>query len=131
MATSIFALLSTHSLLFLFLSAILLLVLYVVYYRLLHPLARYPGPFLASITNLWKVYQLSTLHLPEILVQLHEKHGDVVRVGPNDLSFQTNSAYGQIYKGGRSLPKTSFYDGFTTFNPNLFGTQDEEVSYGL
>ncbi|KAK6197122.1 hypothetical protein LQW54_010917 [Pestalotiopsis sp. IQ-011] len=25
------------------------------------------------------------------------------------------------------MKKTQFYDGFTTFNPNLFGTQDEEI----
>lgn len=58
---------------------------------------------------------------------MHEKYGDVVRVGPNDLSFNTGEAVSAIYKAGRSLPKTGFYDGFTAFNPNLFGTKDEEV----
>jgi len=104
-----------------------LAIAYTVYYRWLHPLARYPGPFWASVTNIWKAYHLSTLHLPDKLVSLHEQYGDVVRVGPNDLSFRTDSAYALIYKGGRSLPKTKFYDGFTAFNPNLFGTQDEDV----
>lgn len=103
------------------------LVLYSIYYRWFHPLAGYPGPFLASVTNLWKVYQLSTLHLPETLERAHDKYGDVVRVGPNDLSFRTSSAYNVIYKGGRALPKTKFYDAFTAFRPNLFGTQDEDV----
>ena len=102
-------------------------VVYVIYYRLLHPLAKYPGPFWASVTNVWKAYHLSTLHLPDKLVGLHEQYGDVVRVGPNDLSFRTENASGLIYKGGRSLPKTKFYDGFTAFKPNLFGTQDEDV----
>jgi len=106
-----------------------LLCSYVIYYRYLHPLARYPGPFVASFTNLWKVYQLSTLRMPETLRQMHEKYGDVVRVGPNDLSFNTPNAVSAIYKAGRSLPKTGFYDGFTTFNPNLFGTKDDEVSF--
>lgn len=104
-----------------------LLCLYVIYYRCFHPLARYPGPFFASFTNLWKVYQLSTLRMPEKLRQMHEKYGDVVRVGPNDVSFNTRNAVSTIYKAGRSLPKTGFYDGFTTFNPNLFGTRDDEV----
>lgn len=108
------------------------LILYTLYYRVFHPLANYPGPFLASITNLWKVYYLFTLHLPDRLAALHDQYGEVVRVGPNDLSFRTDNAYSQIYKGGRSLPKTGFYNGFTAFNPNLFGTQDEEVrSHGL
>ncbi|KAF5703649.1 cytochrome P450 monooxygenase [Fusarium mundagurra] len=100
---------------------------YIVYYRYLHPLAKYPGPPLASITNLWKTYHLWNLHLPHTLVRLHEQYGDVVRVGPNDLSFRNPDAVNTIYKAGRQLQKTGFYDGFTTFNPNLFGTQDEEV----
>lgn len=100
---------------------------YIVYYRVFHPLARYPGPFFASLTNLWKLYHQWTLRMPETLRELHERYGEVVRVGPNDLSFNNPEAVPVIYKGGRSLPKTAFYDGFTTFNPNLFGTQDEEV----
>ncbi|KAF5966130.1 hypothetical protein FBULB1_11832 [Fusarium bulbicola] len=100
---------------------------YIVYYRYLHPLAKYPGPPLASVTNLWKTYHLWNLRLPHTLVHLHEQYGDVVRVGPNDLSFRNPDAVNTIYKAGRQLQKTGFYDGFTTFNPNLFGTQDEEI----
>ncbi|KAK1675963.1 cytochrome P450 [Colletotrichum godetiae] len=88
--------------------------LYTFYYRNIHPLSRFPGPFLASLTNFWRLRELWSLHLPDTLVALHEKYGDVVRVGPNMLSFRQGSA-------------TKFYDGFTSFNPNLFGTQDEEV----
>ncbi|EXK86379.1 hypothetical protein FOQG_09651 [Fusarium oxysporum f. sp. raphani 54005] len=104
-----------------------LVLVYIFYYRYLHPLAKYPGPPLASVTNLWKTYHLWSLHLPHTLVRLHEQYGDVVRVGPNDLSFRNPDAVNTIYKAGRQLQKTAFYDGFTTFNPNLFGTQDEEV----
>ncbi|KAI7761083.1 hypothetical protein LZL87_011488 [Fusarium oxysporum] len=104
-----------------------LVLVYIVYYRYLHPLAKYPGPPLASVTNLWKTYHLWNLHLPHTLVRLHEQYGDVVRVGPNDLSFRNPDAVNTIYKAGRQLQKTGFYDGFTTFNPNLFGTQDEEI----
>ena len=103
-------------------------ILYACYYRYFHYLSAYPGPAIASITNLWKGYQLSTLHIPETIAKLHAQYGDVVRVGPNDLSFNTSAAVGAIYKAGRSLPKTAFYDGFTAFNPNLFGTQDDVVS---
>ncbi|EXM20719.1 Cytochrome P450 [Fusarium oxysporum f. sp. vasinfectum] len=104
-----------------------LVLVYIVYYRYLHPLAEYPGPPLAAVTNLWKTYHLWNLHLPHTLVRLHEQYGDVVRVGPNDLSFRNPDAVNTIYKTGRQLQKTGFYDGFTTFNPNLFGTQDEEI----
>ncbi|KAJ3948563.1 uncharacterized protein N0V96_002820 [Colletotrichum fioriniae] len=42
------------------------------------------------------------------------------------LSFRQGSAVPRIYKAGRTLAKTAFYDGFTSFNPNLFGTRDDE-----
>ncbi|KAL6407021.1 hypothetical protein AUP68_09842 [Ilyonectria robusta] len=105
----------------------LLVISQIVYYTFFHPLAKYPGPAIAKFTNLWKAYQLWSLHMPETLTQLHDKYGEVVRVGPNDLSFNGGKASAQIYKAGRGLPKTKFYNGFTTFNPNLFGTQDEEI----
>ncbi|KAG4286424.1 hypothetical protein FPRO06_07684 [Fusarium proliferatum] len=104
-----------------------LVLVYIVYYRYFNPLAKYPGPPLASVTNLWKTYHLWNLHLPHTLVRLHEQYGDVVQVGPNDLSFRNPDAVNTIYKAGRQLQKTGFYNGFTTFNPNLFGTQDEEI----
>ncbi|RSL54633.1 hypothetical protein CEP54_009790 [Fusarium duplospermum] len=100
---------------------------YIFYYRNIHPLSKYPGPFLAPFTNLWKLGQLWSLHLPDTLIALHEKHGDVVHIGPNQLSFRQGETVPRIYKAGRTLAKTAFYDGFTSFNPNLFGTQDEEA----
>lgn len=66
--------------------------------------------------------------MPDNLIEAHKRYGSVVRVGPNDLSFDSAEAVSQIYKAGRDMPKTGFYDGFTTFNPNLFGTRDEDVS---
>ncbi|KAK5056690.1 hypothetical protein LTR84_012222 [Exophiala bonariae] len=106
---------------------VLYCVAYISYYRYIHPLSRYPGPFVASFTNFWKVYQLWTSHLPDNLIKVHQKYGSVVRVGPNDLSFNSAEAVTQIYKAGRDMPKTGFYEGFTTFNPNLFGTRDEDI----
>jgi len=66
--------------------------------------------------------------MPEKLLKLHEQYGPVVRYGPNELSFWGVKAINPIYKSGRKVLKSDFYDGFTTFYPNLFGTKDEEVS---
>jgi benzoate 4-monooxygenase len=104
-----------------------ILVLYVVYQRFFHPLSGYPGPIIPSLTNLWKSYHIYNLVLHEKLVELHIRYGPVVRVGPNDLHFWSAEAIAPIYRAGRMMGKTEFYDAFTTFNPNLFGTRDEDV----
>ena len=96
--------------------------------RALHPLAKYPGPLLASLTNGWKAYYVYKLFFHERLIELHQRHGPVVRVGPNHLHFWDGNAIATIYKGGRSMGKSEFYDAFTAFNPNLFGTTNDDVS---
>lgn len=48
-------------------------------------------------------------------------------IGPNDLDFQDADAVAAIYKSGRIMPKSSFYDGFTAFKANVFGTRDEHA----
>jgi hypothetical protein len=97
------------------------------YSLLLHPLRKFPGPFWAAHTDLWRVYHLTTRKLPQTLHQLHSQYGPIVRIGPNDLSFDGVEIVEQVYRGGRKYIKSEFYDGFTTFHPNLFGTRDEEV----
>lgn len=102
---------------------------YVFYQRVLHPLAGYPGPFLASLTDLWQVYQYSTLQQPYHLTELHEKYGQFVRYGPDKLSITAEDAIPVIYqKASKSMPKTEFYDAFGSNRPNIFGTRDEAVS---
>lgn len=102
--------------------------IYIVYMRFFHPLAKYPGPLLASLTNVWRAYWVYKLSLHEKLVELHFQYGPVVRIGPNHLHFWDGDAIAPIYKGGRMMGKTEFYHAFTAFNPNLFGGTDENVS---
>ncbi|KAH8827503.1 cytochrome P450 [Flagelloscypha sp. PMI_526] len=52
-----------------------------------HPLASYPGPFLATLTNLWMAYQSSGGKRHIVLRELHQKYGTHVRIGPNMLSI--------------------------------------------
>ncbi|RLL98061.1 hypothetical protein CFD26_102885 [Aspergillus turcosus] len=58
----------------------------------LHPLAKFPGPKLAAVSNWWLVYQECLLgkSLTDILVDLHQTHGPIVRYGPH-------RAYSDIY----------------------------------
>lgn len=100
---------------------------YVIYMRYLHSLRRYPGPLFASLSNTYKAYYVYNLTLHERLLELHERYGPVVRIGPNHLHTWEGEAIATIYKGGRNMGKTEFYDAFTAFNPNLFGGTNEDV----
>lgn len=106
---------------------LVLLGAYVIYQRYFHPLSKYPGPLLASLTNFWKFYQYSTLKFPEHLIQVHDQYGPIVRIGPNDLNFNNVGAIAPIYRAGRKMPKSIFYNAFTSFVPNVFGATDEQV----
>ncbi|KAF2117998.1 benzoate 4-monooxygenase cytochrome-like protein P450 [Lophiotrema nucula] len=82
-------------------------------YRLtFHPLAKYPGPFLAKITDIhlaWYAYKGSR-HLE--YYRCHEKYGHVVRIGPNSLSFDTVSALKSVYGFRSNVKKADFYKAF-------------------
>ena len=65
--------------------------------------------------------------LPQAVLETHQKYGPVVRIGPNDVNFQGRDAVNPIYKAGRSMPKTTFYDSFVAVHPSLFSTRDEAV----
>ncbi|KAI0198215.1 cytochrome P450 monooxygenase-like protein [Astrocystis sublimbata] len=101
-----------------------------VYLLFFHPLAKYPGPKLAALTELWSVWALTTERLPFIIDQLHKKHGDVVRVGPNELSFATAEAFheihGHVSKGKARFLKTEFYENDDP-TPRIVGVRDPEV----
>lgn len=44
------------------------------------PIRDIPGPFLASFSKLWQVYQLWKGHIEEELIYLHKKHGIIHQI---------------------------------------------------
>lgn len=118
-----------NPILFTGIAIVIVLAGYVIYWRYLHPLAQYPGPLLASLTDLWQVHQFMTLQQPYNLTQLHERYGPIVRYGPDKISITLEEAIQSIYqKGTRLMPKTEFYDAYGAAHPNVFGMRDEAVS---
>jgi hypothetical protein len=81
---------------------------YIVYMRYLHPLAKYPGPLLASLTNLWKAYTMYQGQMEYVIRELHDKYGAIVRIGPNDLVISHPDAIKQIYLAGKAFQKVLF-----------------------
>lgn len=102
---------------------------YVAYQQYFHPLSIFPGPFLASLTDLWQVLQFLAGQQPYNLTELHEKHGSIVRYGPNKLSVTSEDVIRSIYiKNSRIMPKTEYYNpSGRPDRPNLFNTIDIEV----
>lgn len=80
------------------------LILSIAAYRVspFHPLAGYPGPFLAKITRLWALHKTiqGKAHLQ--YYDLHKKYGDVVRTGPNHLSIRDAKAIPTVLGLGTS-----------------------------
>lgn len=83
-----------------------------IYRIFLHPLAKYPGPLLAKITDLYQTYHAlkGDRHLE--FYRIHEKYGPIVRFGPNSLSFNSNTALKEIYGFKSNVRKAKFYEAF-------------------
>lgn len=104
----------------------LFLLAYIVYQRHFHPLSRFPGPYLASLTNFYRFHHELRGDLPTVLHSAHQKYGPFVRIAPNEVDTNTAECIDVVYKkGGRHYLKSDFYDGFTALRPNIFGTRDE------
>lgn len=81
---------------------------YLIKNRFTRGLNKYPGPFLASITDWWRFW-IVYKRRPEVEhIRLHAKHGDVVRLGPNDLSFANPQALKDIYGLNKGFIKVSY-----------------------
>ncbi|KAM7204895.1 hypothetical protein V8F20_003357 [Naviculisporaceae sp. PSN 640] len=94
-------------------------------------LNKYPGPFLASLTDWWRFLDVYKQR-PEVThLALHKKHGKIVRLGPNVLSFSDPEALKTIYGLNKGFIKSDFYvvqqsvvKG--TSLPSLFSTTDND-----
>ncbi len=60
-------------------------------------LSKYPGPSLAAYTDWWRFYDVLGRKAQHTHIELHRKYGDIVRLGPNCLSFADPQAIKDIY----------------------------------
>ncbi|KAF7180775.1 hypothetical protein CNMCM7691_010066 [Aspergillus felis] len=72
-------------------------VAYAVYYVYFDALAKIPGPRLAKLCPSWLIRVFWANKLNQSIREQHQKHGDVVRLGPSELSFSSISAHDTIY----------------------------------
>lgn len=101
-------------------------VLYRIYF---HPLSKYPGPFLAKLTDCYLAYYAwrGDRHLE--FYRAHKKYGQFVRLGPNLLSVNSASALKTIYGFKSNVRKSDFYLAFPAKkgSESVHSTIDKQV----
>lgn len=101
---------------------------WVFYQRFFSPLAKVPGPFLASISRIWITKHSWDGDMNRVMIQLHEKYGNLVRTGPNEVSVALLPAIKKIYGAGSKFRKSDWYSvwqGHRKFD--LFAERDEGI----
>ncbi|KAL4901491.1 hypothetical protein BDW74DRAFT_187701 [Aspergillus multicolor] len=85
---------------------------WVIYTRWFHPLAKFPGPFWASISRIWIVLHVLSGKAEKRQMRLHEKYGPIVRIAPNELIANDPAAIKTLYGTKSGTTKTDFYLAF-------------------
>ncbi|KAH9229420.1 hypothetical protein K456DRAFT_1764567 [Colletotrichum gloeosporioides 23] len=70
---------------------------------------RVPGPFLAALSNLYRVYNVSKGNNQASLIALHDELGDNVRLGPRVVSIRNAADIAKVYSVKNGFPKSGFY----------------------
>ncbi|KAI1791472.1 high nitrogen upregulated cytochrome P450 monooxygenase 2 [Ganoderma leucocontextum] len=83
-----------------------------------HPLARYPGPWSSKVSMLGPALHSTTGQRHKYIKRLHDLHGDVLRIGPNELSIRDPSVALTIL-GASGLPKGTDWVGGMLRDHNL------------
>ncbi|KAK1954598.1 cytochrome P450 [Colletotrichum sublineola] len=82
-----------------------------VYRAAFHRLNSFNGPFLARLSNLWITSKaVKELHLHLEVQDLHKKFGDIVRIGPSELSISNPKAVTLIHSNRSPCTKGPWYE---------------------
>lgn len=104
-------------------SIALVTVLYTVLrlYLSISKLRKIPGPWAYAATRFRLALDAWHARSIHAVYELHRQYGPVVRIGPNEVSFNSLSALRTIYGAGSGFERTSFYRMFDAYGrPNLF-----------
>ncbi|CAN9187219.1 unnamed protein product [Alternaria alternata] len=104
-------------------------IIWIVYSRSFHPLSQYPGPYLASVSRAWIVFQVIGAQAEETQRDLHARYGPIVRIAPNEVAIADPTAIKTIYSVSSGFTKTDFYPTFRPSfarHPDLFTDLDEK-----
>ncbi|KNA95826.1 hypothetical protein FOXG_01241 [Fusarium oxysporum f. sp. lycopersici 4287] len=81
-----------------------------IYRGFFHPLKGYPGPFFSRFSSLYITFQaFKNRRLFEELQLFHKTYGDIVRIGPNELSILGPHALQALHSTSSSCTKGPWY----------------------
>ncbi|KAF2118204.1 cytochrome P450 [Lophiotrema nucula] len=96
----------------------------ILYTIVTHPLRKFPGPFLCSVSNLPFSIWFNSGRKEFTIHALHDKYGPVVRIAPNELSFNTAQSWKDIYgfrTGHQSFLKSEWNEGVSFADQGVHG----------
>ncbi|KPI37255.1 Pisatin demethylase [Cyphellophora attinorum] len=100
-------------------------VIWVVYTRFFHPLSKFPGPFLASVTDWWYFFSLRLKFIDNHRYTLHRRYDTpacrAVRIRPNAVSISDPRAMDIAFGHHPLWVKSEFYE---SFNPHISGGRE-------
>lgn len=98
-----------------------------IYRIFFHPLSRYPGSKVAAASAAWYEWYWN-FHQPGQLLfeieRLHQKHGPVIRIGPDDLHINDPEVFQDVTKVGSKFVKDAKFYNFITFPGSSIGETD-------
>ncbi|KAF3075096.1 Pisatin demethylase [Trichoderma lentiforme] len=101
---------------------------YVVYQCFFSPIAAFPGPFAAKFTKIWRAYATYRGQWHREIMELHRRYGNVVRIGPNELSVGDPEAFRTIYRVNGAFVKSACYAVLQGSRPfDLTGERNEKI----
>ncbi|KAK5661853.1 hypothetical protein OQA88_9957 [Cercophora sp. LCS_1] len=105
-----------------------LLLLRTLYQLHIHPLSIYPGPTLWSLTRIPLARAQLSGNAHTVILSLHKKYGDIVRIAPDELSYSHPAAWDEIYGPRRKDRAENAKDHVFYFfsRENIVGSGDED-----
>lgn len=81
-------------------------------------LSNIPGPSLAKFTDFWRYKSQNSKGHTSRLLELHQKYGKLVRIGPNHISISDPTAIPVVYSTNPTWPKGPSYYGAIPVSKN-------------
>jgi hypothetical protein len=94
------------------------------------PLKNIPGPKTFALTKWRLAYEDWKGTRTRTIDQLHRQFGPVVRIGPNEISFNSLNALRTIYGPGSRYGRTSFYRMFDVYGRQNLFTFHSPIEHG-